>query len=148
MGACDQRTIEARNDVLVYTSSFLDRPLEIIGEVQIHLFVVSTAHTTDFTAKLVDVFPDGRAINIVDSIIRIESPPDQIVEIIKTIGVTANVFQQGHKIRLEVSSSSFPTYERSLNSIEAKDQFDSQVALQRVFHDHDRESSLILPAVS
>ena len=148
MGAYDQRTIETRNDVLVYTSDFLDKPFEIIGEVQVQLFVASTAHTTDFTAKLVDVFPDGKAINIVDSIIRIESPPDKIVEIIKTIGVTANVFQQGHKIRLEVSSSSFPTYERSLNSIEAKDQFDSQVALQRVFHDRDRESSLILPVVS
>jgi putative CocE/NonD family hydrolase len=145
MGAYDQRPVEARNDVLVYTSDFLDKPLEVIGEIQIHLFVTSTASTTDFTAKLVDVFPDGRAINLVDSVFRIKSPSEQIVELTETVGVTANIFQKGHRIRLEISSSSFPTYERSLNSIDAKDQFDSQVALQRLFHNRDRESSLILP---
>ncbi|MBN4084013.1 CocE/NonD family hydrolase [bacterium AH-315-A03] len=148
MGPRDQRSIEVRNDVLIYTSDVLNSPIEVIGDIQIRLFVATTAATTDFTAKLVDVYPDGRAINIVDSIFRVGSIADQVLEISETIGVTAIVFQEGHRIRLEISSSNFPAYERSLNSVGARDQFDSQVALQRVFHDGDRESSLILPTIN
>ena len=147
MGARDQRSIEMRNDVLVYTSEILTSPVEVIGEVWIRFFVATTAATTDFTAKLVDVYPDGRAINIVDSIFRVQPRTDQILEVSETIGVTAIVFQEGHRIRLEISSSNFPTYERSLNSVGARDQFDGQVALQRVFHNSDRPSALVLPVI-
>jgi hypothetical protein len=147
MGARDQRSIEIRNDVLVYTSEILTSLVEVIGEVRIHLFVATTATITDFTTKLVDVYPDGRAINIVDSIFRVQPTAGQVLEVSENIGVTAIVFQEGHRIRLEISSSNFPAYERSLNSVDARDQFDSQVALQRVFHDGDRPSALILPII-
>jgi len=148
MGAYDQRAIEVRNDILIYTSDVLSSSIEVIGEIQLRLFVATTATTTDFTAKLVDVYPDGRAINIVDSIFRVKSQADQVLTLLETIGVTAIVFQEGHRIRLEISSSNFPAYERSLNSEGAKDQFDSQVALQRVFHDGNRNSALILPTIN
>jgi putative CocE/NonD family hydrolase len=117
-GPKDQREVERRRDVLVYTSAPLKAPVEVTGPVRVVLYVSTTAPDTDFTAKLVDVFPDGSAINLCDGILRlryrdsIERPalaqPGRVYPIAIDAGVTSNEFARGHRIRLEVSSSNFP----------------------------------------
>jgi putative CocE/NonD family hydrolase len=124
-GSQDQRSIEARNDVLVYTSEPLTTPVEVSGEPEIRLFVSSTAVDTDFTAKLVDVYPDGRAFNVLENILRaryrdgyereVWMKHDEVYEIRIPLGATSNLFGKGHRIRVEVSSSNFPRFDRNLN---------------------------------
>jgi len=154
-GAFDQREVEARPDVLVYTSAPLERDLEVIGPVKVRLFVASSAPDTDFTAKLVDVYPDGRAINVTDGILRLRYrngreraelvEPGRVYEVEVDLWYTAHVFRAGHRVRLEVSSSNFPRFDRNLNTggpIGAE--AEGQVAVQRVFHDRTKPSALIL----
>ncbi len=110
----DQRVIEERGDVLVYSTRPLKHDVEVIGAVQVVLYVATSAHDTDFTAKLVDVFPDGQARNLTDGILRLryrnslEKPelakPGEVYRITVDAGVTGNVFLKGHRIRVEVSS--------------------------------------------
>ena len=133
--------------LVVYSSEPLGEMIEVIGNVRAHLYVASSAATTDFTVKLVDVYPDGRAINIADTILRTEAPAEQVQELTVDVGVTANAFGPGHRIRVEIASSNFPTYERNLNAIGAREQFAAAAATQRVFHDHQRPSAIILPIV-
>jgi len=155
MGPCDQRAVEARNDVLVYTSGVLEAPMEITGHIGIRLFVASSAPTTDFTAKLVDVHPDGRAMNLCESIFRINqhtSPGNalrdgDIRELSFEVGVTSNWFAPGHRVRIEVSSSNFPMFDRNLNSPSATDELSAVIATQRVFHTAACPSAIVLPAV-
>lgn len=158
MGPADQRPAEVRNDVLVYTSAVLSADVVVIGTVELTLFAASTAVDTDFTAKLVDVHPDGRAVNIADGIVRarfrdsLAAPSllqrDRVTEYRIRVGSTANRFASGHRIRLEVSSSNFPAFDRNSNSgkplIEAGPA-DWVVATQTVFHDHRYPSRLTLP---
>jgi putative CocE/NonD family hydrolase len=109
-GPMDQRPVEQRKDVLVYTTRPLKRDLEAIGGVQAVLYVATSARDTDFTAKLVDVFPDGEARNLTDGILRLryrnslEKPelatPGEIYRVTVDAGVTGNVFLKGHRIRL------------------------------------------------
>lgn len=125
-GAFDQSALELRNDVLVYTSEPLSSPLRVAGFAKVDLFVSSDARDTDFTVKLVDVYPDGRAYNLDDSIFRVryregyeKAVPMEAGAVYKISIpplVTANEFKQGHRIRLEVSSSNFPRYDRNLNT--------------------------------
>lgn len=154
-GAFDQREIEARPDVLVYTSDPLGRDLEVIGPVKVRLFVATSARDTDFTAKLVDVYPDGRAINISDGILRLRyrqgtdheelAEPGRVYEIEVDLWYTAHVFRAGHRVRLEVSSSNFPRFDRNLNTGGPfAQEGDGQVAVQHVFHDGARPSALVL----
>lgn len=155
MGPYDQRPIEGRNDVLVYTSEALTSPLEVTGRIWARLFVSSSAETTDFTIKLLDVYPDGRAINLCDSIFRSNGHgrpgesllPGGIRELSFEIGVTSNWFGPGHRIRVEVSSSNFPMYDRNLNSPQASDEFGAMIATQRVYHDSAFPSAVILPVI-
>ncbi|GAA2026612.1 CocE/NonD family hydrolase [Agromyces tropicus] len=126
VGPVDQRAVEERADVLCYSTEVLDEPVEVTGFVSASLFVSSTAVDTDVTAKLVDVFPDGRAIYLTDGILRLRYrdslsepallEPGRAYEVEIDMGVTSNVFLAGHRIRLEVSSSSFPRYDRNLNT--------------------------------
>lgn len=154
-GAYDQREVEARPDVLVYTSGPLQKELKVLGPVKVRLYVTSSAPDTDFTAKLVDVYPDGRAINISDGILRLRhrngTDREELLEPGRVYGIevdlwyTAHVFRAGHRVRLEVSSSNFPRFDRNLNmggpfGLEAE----AQVAVQQVFHDPSRPSALIL----
>jgi len=154
-GAFDQREVEARPDVLVYTSAPLERELKVLGPVKVRLFVASSAPDTDFTAKLVDVYPDGRAINVTDGILRLRYRrgrdreeflgPGRVYEVEVDLWYTADLFRAGHRLRLEVSSSNFPRFDRNLNTggpIGAE--AEGQVAVQRVFHDRARPSALIL----
>jgi putative CocE/NonD family hydrolase len=154
----DQRTLEERRDVLVYTSEPMTTPLEVTGPVQLVLWAASSATDTDFTARLVDVHPDGTARALTDGILRARyrssrtAPtlltPGTPTEFVIEVGATSNVFLPGHRLRLEVSSSNFPRFDRNLNT-GAPFGTDSVpvVARQTVFHDRLRASRLVLPVV-
>jgi putative CocE/NonD family hydrolase len=125
-GPVDQRTVAGREDVLCFTGPVLEEPVEVTGPVSLTLFVSSSAVDTDFTAKLVDVFPDGKAINLCDGILRVRyrnglateelMKPGTVYEITIDMTATSNVFLPGHRIRLDVSSSNFPRYDRNTNT--------------------------------
>ena len=125
-GPHDQRPVEMRGDVLVYTSPVLEEDLEVTGPVEAVLYAATDGPDTDFTAKLVDVSPSGYAMNLCDGIRRgryRESreqatmlEPGKVYEYRIDVGVTANVFRRGHRIRLEVSSSNFPRFDRNPNT--------------------------------
>ena len=157
-GAFDQRQIEAREDVLVYTSAPLQEDLAVFGYVESELFVSSSAPDTDFTVKLVDVAPDGTAWNISDTIQRMryregeDKPlfmkPGQTYRITPPAMLVANAFLKGHRVRIEVSSSSFPSYARNLNT--ANDPYTSSelaVARNTVAAGAHRLSKITLPVV-
>ncbi|MGA2326630.1 MAG: CocE/NonD family hydrolase [Bryobacteraceae bacterium] len=157
-GPVDQRPVEKRRDVLVYTSSPLKRELEVTGPVRVVLYVSTSQPDTDFTAKLVDVFPDGRAINLTDGILRLryreslEKPmfahPGQVYPIAIDAGVTSNQFGKGHRIRVEISSSSFPRFDRNPNTGRpVADEKELWRASQTVFHDRQRPSHIVLPVI-
>jgi predicted acyl esterase len=125
-GPLDQRAVERRQDVLVYTSRPLTADLEVLGPVKVVLYVASSAVDTDFTAKLVDVFPDGYARILTDGILRLRyreslekavlAHPGQVYQVAIDAGVTGNVFKKGHSLRLEISSSNFPRFDRNANT--------------------------------
>ncbi|MBS1856015.1 MAG: CocE/NonD family hydrolase [Acidobacteria bacterium] len=157
-GPMDQRPVEQRRDVLVYTSRPLKREVTAIGPVQVVLYVSTSARDTDFTAKLVDVFPDGTARNLTDGILRLryrnslEKPepaaPGELYRIAIDAGVTGNVFLKGHRIRVEVSSSNFPRFDRNPNDGRpVADAVRLNKASQTVYHDSRRPSALILTVV-
>jgi len=157
-GVFDQRPVENRSDVLVYSTPPLDSDVEVTGPVSVELFVSSSAVDTDFTAKLVDVHPDGFAANLADGILRLRfrnsfekaEPlvPGEIYKISIDLWATSNLFRKGHRIRLEISSSNFPRYDRNLNT--GEDPLTGQrmvTASQTVYHDCGHPSALILPIV-
>jgi hypothetical protein len=158
-GPRDQKDVEARPDVIVYSTPPLDEDLEVTGPVTLDLFAKSSAVDTDFTAKLVDVAPDGTAFNLTEGILRAryrestESDPKpitpgQVYEYKIDLWSTSNVFLKGHKIRLEVSSSNFPRFDRNLNT--GKDAgTDATIvkATNTILHDSSHPSALILPVV-
>jgi putative CocE/NonD family hydrolase len=158
MGVQDQRPVEERSDVLVFTSEPLTRPLEITGPVSVELWAASSAVDTDFTAKLIDVRPDGYAMNLLDGIIRaryrdsasepVPMEPGKPYRFTVDLWNTSNVFLPGHRIRLEVSSSNFPRFDRNLNTGAAFGEGSSGVAAsQTVFHQADRPSCVVLPVI-
>src|SRR5262249_32092457 len=153
-----QSSVEARPDVLVYSTPPLDADLEVTGPVRLELFAKSSAIDTDFTAKLVDVGPDGFAQNLTEGIIRAryrnsqEKPePLKRGEIYKfniDLWATSNVFHKGHKVRLEISSSNFPRFDRNMNTGEDTARAQKPVsATNTVLHDTEHPSALILPVV-
>jgi putative CocE/NonD family hydrolase len=158
-GQFDQSEIEARPDILVYSSAPLTAPLEIAGPVEVVLYARSSAPDTDFTAKLVDVFPDGTAINLANGIVRASyrassthpTPitPGEVYRYEIAVWPTANLFLSGHRVRLEVSSSDFPQFAPNPNTggslatspVLAK-------ATQTILHDADHPSALVLPVLA
>jgi uncharacterized protein len=124
--AYDQQPVEARKDVLVYSTPPLEKPVTIAGPIEVLLHVSSSAKDTDFMVRLVDVYPDGKAINLSDDAFRVRyregfdkkvpMRPGEVYPIRLTNMVIAVQFAKGHRIRLDVSSSSFPEYERNLNT--------------------------------
>ena len=157
-GAYDQQDIETRPDILCYTTPPLDADLEVTGPVTLTLYAATTAADTDFTAKLVDVSPCGSARNLTDGIIRAryrqgtDAPhpitPHTIHEYAIDLVATSNVFQAGHRIRLEISSSNFPRFDRNFNT--AADPWaatDSIPALQTIHHTAAHPSRLHLPII-
>jgi uncharacterized protein len=159
VGPYDQAQIEDRADVLVYSTPPLEEDTEVTGPVEVVLYAKSTAPDTDFTAKLVDVHPDGKAYNISNGIIRASSreglgtrtpiEPGEVYEYRLALQPTSNLFKRGHRIRLEISSSNFPHYDRNLNTGEEPG-FGSEMrtARQTILHDAEHPSRLILPIVA
>jgi putative CocE/NonD family hydrolase len=144
-GHVDQREVEQRADVLVYTTPVLDQPLRIAGPLHARLVVSSSAKDTDFVARLVDVWPDGRAFNIQEGALRaryrngIDQPalltPDEPVGIAIDMRATAYTVPKGHRLRLHVTSSSFPRLERNLNTGGANfDEATPVIAVNKVHH--------------
>ncbi len=155
-GVRDQRPVEQRSDVLVYTSAPFSRDMEAAGSVVVHLFASSDARDTDWTAKVLDVAPDGYAMNLTDAILRaryrqsFEHPerltPGQVYEFVINVGYTDDIFSKGHRLRLEISSSNFPAYDRNTNTGNQPER-DSQfkVAHQTICHGPQHASYLELP---
>ncbi|MDD3119115.1 MAG: CocE/NonD family hydrolase [Victivallales bacterium] len=155
-GPCDQRKMEERPDMLVYTGEVLDRPLEIIGFPRVELYVASDAVDTDFVARLCDVYPDGRSINLSTGIVRMryrngfdrEDPmaPGEIYRVEIRLDVTAAAFLPGHRLRLEIAGSSFPQFARNHNT--GGDNWSDPEyvkATQTVYHSAEYPSRLLLP---
>ena len=160
-GPLDQRVLEARDDVLVYTSKPLARDLEVIGPVEIVLYAASSARDTDFFVRLCDVYPDGRSIFLSEGVIRARyrgSVAGESVELLEPGEVAeyrfrcypvANVFRRGHRIRLDVSSSSFPRFSRNLNTGEdVGTGTRMEVARQTLLHSVRYPSHLLLPVTA
>lgn len=155
-GPRDQRSIESRPDVLVFTSPPLETPLEVTGPVSVELHVATDAPDTDFVARLVDVYPDGMAITVTDGITRMRhragrwTPAEPLragepYRITVDLWATAIVFLPGHRLRLEVTSSSFPRWERNLNT--GADNLRTTAmrpARQTILHDREHAAFLAL----
>jgi putative CocE/NonD family hydrolase len=158
MGPRDQRAAERRDDVLVFSGPPLQEDLEVTGPIQARIWAASTASDTDFAARLVDVAPGGFATNLSEGIIRaryresFEKPrlmvPGTAYEFGLEMGATSNVFKRGHRIRLEISTSNFPHYDRNPNTGHDFG-MDAELvtAAQTVFHDAGRPSHIILPVI-
>ncbi|MBV6432243.1 MAG: Cocaine esterase [Bryobacteraceae bacterium] len=158
-GPRDQRPVESRHDVLVYSSGILKEPLAIAGPVKMKLYASTDGRDTDFMIKLVDVYPDGAAYNIAEGILRARFhegldrirllEPNRVYELEIDMRGTANVFQPGHRIRVDVTSSNFPQYDRNPNTGEDLGASGTvRVARQTVFHSSAAKSHIVLPVVN
>jgi putative CocE/NonD family hydrolase len=160
VGVYDQREVEARQDVLVYTSNPAVQDHEVTGPVVIKLYAASTAPDTDFTAKLVDVRPDGYAQNLQSGIVRARyrrsktnhAPltPGEVTEFTIDLWATSQVFKAGHRIRVEISSSNFPLWDRNPNTggpIALTRVAALQTAKQTVFHEAQYPSHIVIPII-
>ena len=157
-GAYDQRDIEARPDVLVYTSAPMEQDLEVTGPITVTLYAATSAPDTDFTAKLVDVCPCGCTRNLNDGIVRaryrnsLATPepiqPGEVYQYSIDLVATSNVFKAGHRIRVEVSSSNFPRFDRNPNTGRAPgEEADLTPAAQTVLHSGQYPSHITLPVI-
>ena len=155
-GPRDQRPVEARDDVLLYTTPAFKQDLEVTGPVTLELYAGSSAVDTDFTAKLVDVWPNGLAQNLTEGILRAryrnsqEKPemmnPGEVYKLTVDLWATSNVFLAGHRLRLEVSSSNFPRFNRNTNTGEDPGRATRLIkATNTVYHDSEHPSALVLP---
>jgi hypothetical protein len=160
-GVENQAMVEERQDVLVFTTPRLAEPVAITGPVSVTLYASSNAPDTDFTAKLVDVEPDGYCANIAEGIVRARYrngcdreeflTPGAVTEFHIDLWDMAHTFKPNHRIRLEISSSNFPRFDRNLNSRVTPGlgrAEDAQKAVQQVFHDSRYPSHINLPVVS
>jgi uncharacterized protein len=158
IGPEDQRSAEVRKDVLVYTSPAFTKDTEVTGPVSLDLYVSTSAVDTDFTGKLVDVWPNGFAQNLTEGILRLryrnsqEEPelanPGEVYHITLDLVATSDVFLRGHKLRLEVSSSNFPRFDRNLNTGGVQALGITMVkATNAIYHDRSHPSALVVPIV-
>src|SRR5581483_1018066 len=155
-GPYDQTAIELRSDVLVFTSEPLTEDLEVTGPVVLHLFASTDRTDTDFTGKLVDVHPDGYAQILLEGIIRGRHRatfrteqlliPEKIYDFYVDLWSTSNVFLKNHRIRIEVSSSDFPKYDKNPNTGHRfGEDAELEIAHQKVYHDGSTASFVLLP---
>jgi len=160
-GEQPQTVIEERDDVLLYTSAPLLEDLVVIGPLRVHLFASTDAEDTDFTARLTDVHPDGGSFSVADGIRRGRyrlstdkaqfAEPGNVEEYVIDLGATARVFACGHRIRLQVSSSNYPRFDRNPNStvepaLAAENDF--RIAHQTVLHNPTHPSRLVMSVMS
>jgi len=159
-GPFDQRSTESRSDMLVYTTSPLEQDVEVTGPISVYLWATSSTPDTDFVARLVDVHPDGYAQNLTDGIIRAryrnfvhgEAPsliePGKAYEYEIDLWATSNVFKAGHRLRLDVTSSNFPRWDRNPNTgHDFGADAEMAVAHQTILHDREHPSHVVLPIV-
>jgi putative CocE/NonD family hydrolase len=154
----DHTYIAEREDVLVYTSEQLQDDIEVTGPVKVILYASSSAKTTDFTANLCDVYPDGRSMRLCEGIIRTTHrngpeklsfiEPGKVYEYKIDLVATSNVFKKGHKIRVEISSSNFPRFDRNLNTA-LNNALATEIvqAEQTVYHTEEYPSCIVLPVI-
>ena len=153
-----QRSVEFRSDVLIYTLAPLEEDLEATGPVIAKIFARTDVRDTDLTAKLVDVYPDGYAVNLCDGIIRgryrkstsreVLLQTGKIYEFTIDLWPKSNVFRKGHRIRLDIASANFPRFDRNPNSGNKFGEDDRIVlAHQEVLHDRLDPSHILLPVV-
>lgn len=158
-GSCDQRSVEARGDVIVYSSQILEQPVEVTGDLQAEIWITTDVPDTDIVVRLTDVYPDGRSMLVADSIVRTRyhnSPdftsfellePGQTYLLVLDLGPTSIIFNQGHQIRVSVTSSNWPRFSVNPNTgadflIEGGDW---TVAHTIILHDADHPSAIVLP---
>jgi len=159
-GPMDQRAIQQRNDVLVYSTDVLPNDVEVTGPIEMNLFFSTDVTDTDFFVTLSDVYPDGKAVLISEGAVRarfresVERPklltPGETYEVKIPIWETSNVFKKGHRLRIHVTSSNFPRFNRNLNSgkpMADETEQDIRVANQVVLHDARHPSSILLPVI-
>lgn len=157
-GPKDQRPLENRPDILVYTSDYLQDPVEVTGPVKLVLHASSDALDTDFVAKLIDVYPDGRSLNMAEGIVRAryregtDKPkmlePGKTYEMTIDMVATSVEFQKGHRIRVDVTSSHFPQFDRNPNTGEEFGKGNAvKVAKQTVHHSRAAASHIVLPVI-
>jgi hypothetical protein len=158
-GIQEQSPNERRQDVLCYTSAELSEDLEVTGPLKLHLFAATSARDTDFVAKLVDVYPDGRAFNVTtDGIIRARYrkslfqpelvTPGEVNEYLINLEATSQLFRKGHRIRIDITSSSFPEYDRNMNTGNPiGEDANGVTAKQAVYHDSEYSSYIDLPVI-
>jgi putative CocE/NonD family hydrolase len=157
-GSFDQRTMEERDDILVYTSKPLKQGMEVSGFIEATLYVSSDAKDTDFTIKLIDVYPDGRAYNLDETIFRARFREGFDKEVFMEDGKiyniemsplsTSNFFGEGHRIRIEISSSNFPRFERNLNTGGKNyDESEGVVATNSIHHSAEYPSQIRIPVI-
>lgn len=156
-GSYDQRSIESRQDVLLFSSDVLPEPLPVVGRIKAKLWVATDAKDTDFTLKLTDVYPDGRSMLVLDSIVRLRhrnttakeefATPNQPLQVTIDLGSTALIFNKGHRIRVAISSSNSPRFAPNPNTGEpfaiAPSRF--VIAQNTVYHEPQRSSYIELP---
>ena len=154
----DQRILSHRQDILVYQTSPLEEALEVTGPIQLKLFASSTALDTDWMVKLIDVYPDGFAQNLCYGVLRAKYRdgwdqsallgPNKIYEYTVEVQPTSNLFQIGHRLRVDITSSDFPNFDRNHNT--GRDYWDDAAlkpAQQTIWHDRDHPSRIILPVI-
>ncbi|HEV2665571.1 MAG TPA: CocE/NonD family hydrolase, partial [Blastocatellia bacterium] len=157
-GSFDQSEVEARKDVLVYTTAPLKEGIEVTGPITATLYVSSSARDTDFTVKLVDVYPNGVAYNVQEGILRarhregftrkVWMKPNEVYEVTVDLEVTSNYFAPGHRIRVEVSSSNFPRFDRNLNTGGANYDETKWVKAENLIHHSAKyPSHILLPVI-
>ena len=155
-GSFDQSEMEKREDILVYTTDVLEEDTEVSGFIEARIYVSSDAKDTDFTIKLIDVYPDGQAYNLDETIQRaryregyeteVFMEDNEIYEINFTPMSTSNCFKKGHRIRIEISSSNFPRFSRNLNTGGNNfDESESVIAVNKVHHSKEHQSFVNLP---
>ena len=159
VGAVDQRPNEGRQDVLVFTGDRLEEDVEVTGPVVVKLYAASSARDTDFIVRLIDVYPDGTAYNLTEGILRarfrksIWAPsellvPGKIYAYTLELLPTSNVFMKGHCIRVHITSSNFPLWDRNPNTGHEQGlDAEIQVAEQTVYHSEKYPSHIVLPVI-
>jgi putative CocE/NonD family hydrolase len=158
VGPYDQTAVELRSDVLVYTSDALQEALEVTGPIVLHLFASTNRTDTDFTGKLIDLYPNGYAQILLEGVIRGRYwktfreqnllTPNNVYEFYVDLWSTSNLFQKGHRIRIEVSSSNFPKYNTNPNTgHKFGDDSESVIANQTIYHDKAHSSYILLPII-
>ena len=156
-GSVDNRVVEERPDVLVYTSNSLADDTEVTGPVSATIYFSTDVVDTDFTVKLLDVYPDGRALNLSEGIARAKyrksfATPElltagKVYKLDVTMYPTSNYFESGHRIRIEVSSSDFPNFARNLNVANSDTGAAFKIAHTRIYHSQEYPSAIVLPVI-